>query len=50
VISQAGRDLLEAAMPAWRVAQTKAQRLLGGAGAAAIAEAADALPTEHPGA
>lgn len=50
VISQAGRNLLDVAMPAWRVAQAKARRLLGGAGASAIAEAADNLPTEHPGA
>jgi DNA-binding MarR family transcriptional regulator len=50
VISQAGKDLLDTSMPAWRVAQAKARRLLGGAGASAIAEAADNLPTEHPGA
>jgi DNA-binding MarR family transcriptional regulator len=47
VISQAGRDLLAAAMPAWRSAQAKARRLLGQEGASAIVNLADSLPVEQ---
>ena len=47
VISQAGRDLLAAAMPAWRSAQAKAKRLLGQEGASAIVNLADSLPVEQ---
>ena len=47
VISQAGRDLLAAAMPAWRSAQAKAKRLLGQEGASAIVSLADSLPVEQ---
>jgi DNA-binding MarR family transcriptional regulator len=46
-ISQAGRTLLSAAMPAWRVAQAKAKRLLGDQGAAALLGIADSLPFDQ---
>lgn len=48
-ISRAGRDLLAAAMPAWRSAQAKARQLLGEAGAAALAGLADSLPPDELG-
>jgi DNA-binding MarR family transcriptional regulator len=35
-LTAAGRALLEKAIPAWRVAQEKAQRLLGDAGVQAL--------------
>jgi DNA-binding MarR family transcriptional regulator len=46
VISQAGRDLMAAAMPAWRAAQAKTKRLLGEDGAAALINLAASLPPE----
>ena len=46
VISKAGRELLVAAMPAWRAAQAKAKRLLGEPGAGAIVDLANRLPVE----
>jgi DNA-binding MarR family transcriptional regulator len=45
-ISQAGRDLLEAAMPVWREAQSKARRLLGDDGADALLKLAASLPSD----
>jgi DNA-binding MarR family transcriptional regulator len=47
VISQAGRDLLAAAMPAWRAAQAKARQLMGKEGAGALMYMADKLPVEQ---
>jgi DNA-binding MarR family transcriptional regulator len=44
VISEAGRQLLVAATPAWRSAQAKARQVLGDDGAAALAGVADSLP------
>jgi DNA-binding MarR family transcriptional regulator len=35
-LTEAGRDLLEKTIPAWRKAQTEAQRLLGDAGVQAL--------------
>ena len=46
VISQSGRDLLAAAMPAWRAAQAKAKRLLGDSGAEALVDLASSLPID----
>jgi DNA-binding MarR family transcriptional regulator len=46
VLSQAGRDLLSAAMPVWRDSQAKAKRLLGEEGAAALVKMAANLPPE----
>jgi DNA-binding MarR family transcriptional regulator len=46
VLSEAGRELLEAAMPAWRTAQAKAMRLMGEDGAAALLNLAARLPSE----
>ena len=46
IISKAGRDLLTAAMPAWRSAQAKAKRLLGDDGAAAIISLSTSLPID----
>jgi DNA-binding MarR family transcriptional regulator len=43
VISKAGREVLASAGPAWRSAQGKAKRLLGGEGVAAIVGIADGL-------
>lgn len=48
-ISKAGRNLLVAAMPAWRSAQAQAKRLLGETGAAAIVDLAGRLPIESAG-
>lgn len=45
-LSQAGRDLLTAAMPAWRSAQAETRRLLGEEGADAMVMLADNLPVE----
>jgi DNA-binding MarR family transcriptional regulator len=47
VISEAGRDLLAEAMPAWRVAQAKVKQLLGGDGASAIVQLSASLPVEE---
>jgi DNA-binding MarR family transcriptional regulator len=47
VISQAGKDLLLLAAPAWRSAQAKAKALLGEEGAAAITSVADCIPPDH---
>lgn len=46
VLSQAGRELLASAMPAWRAAQAKAKRLMGEDGAASLLTLAASLPTE----
>jgi DNA-binding MarR family transcriptional regulator len=46
VLSQAGRELLAAAMPAWRSAQAQTRRLLGDNGASAIVDLAAGLPVE----
>ena len=46
-ISQAGKTILTAAMPAWRTAQAKTKQLLGETGASAIGAMADSLPIEH---
>jgi DNA-binding MarR family transcriptional regulator len=46
IISKAGRDLLTAAMPAWRSAQRKAKHLLGDDGAAAIVNLSTSLPID----
>jgi DNA-binding MarR family transcriptional regulator len=46
VLSQAGRELLNSAMPAWRAAQVKATRLLGEDGAASLLSLAASLPPE----
>jgi hypothetical protein len=46
VLSKTGRDLLEAAMPAWRGAQQTARKMLGDEGASALLSIADGLPTE----
>lgn len=47
VISQAGRDLLVQAMPAWRAAQVKVKQLLGMDGATAIAQLSAGLPVDE---
>lgn len=47
VISKAGRDLLAAAMPAWRNAQAQARQLLGHNGASAIVQLSARLPVEE---
>lgn len=44
VLSQAGRELLASAAPAWRSAQAKAQALLGAEGVSAVLDVADSLP------
>ena len=44
ILSQAGKDLLTSAAPAWRLAQTKARALLGAEGVAAVLDVADSLP------
>jgi hypothetical protein len=46
IISKVGRDLLTAAMPAWRSAQAKAERLLGDDGATAIVNLSASLPID----
>jgi DNA-binding MarR family transcriptional regulator len=46
VLSQAGRELLKFAMPAWRAAQVKATRMLGEDGAASLLNLAASLPPE----
>ncbi len=46
VLSKAGRELLKTAMPAWRVAQARAERMLGEEGAATLQKLADSLPAE----
>src|SRR5579859_7189318 len=43
VISQAGRELLATAAPAWRSAQAKARKLLGDDGVAAVVGVADSI-------
>lgn len=45
-ISETGKALLAAAMPAWRMAQAKTKHLLGDPGVLALGEVADSLPTE----
>ncbi|MGE8068384.1 MarR family winged helix-turn-helix transcriptional regulator [Pseudomonas sp. NPDC089569] len=46
MISEAGRELLAQAMPAWRAAQVMARQLLGDEGASAIVQLSAALPAE----
>lgn len=48
VISQAGRELLASALPAWRSAQVAAGKLLGSDGVAAIVDMADGIPPYEP--
>jgi DNA-binding MarR family transcriptional regulator len=43
VLTEAGKDLLRTAAPAWRRAQAQAQRLLGKTGAAAVIAIAESL-------
>jgi DNA-binding MarR family transcriptional regulator len=47
VVTEVGRDLLTAAMPAWRAAQARTARLLGQEGATAMVDLADSLPLEE---
>jgi DNA-binding MarR family transcriptional regulator len=44
VLSEQGRALLAAAMPAWRAAQDKAKQLMGAEGAASLLQLAASLP------
>lgn len=44
VLTQAGRDLLVSAAPAWRAAQAQAKQVLGEEGVAAIVGVADSIP------
>ncbi|GHO80078.1 hypothetical protein KSD_78490 [Ktedonobacter sp. SOSP1-85] len=44
VLSQAGRNLLVSAVPAWRAAQVKAKQALGEEGVAAIVGVTDSIP------
>ncbi len=44
VLSARGRELLAAALPAWRVAQEKARRVLGAEGAVSLMSMAAGLP------
>lgn len=46
-IAKAGKDILTAAMPAWRTAQTQTRQMLGESGASAVCALADDLPIEH---
>lgn len=46
VLSEAGRKLLAAALPAWREAQRTAKRMLGEEGASALFSIAKGLPAE----
>jgi DNA-binding MarR family transcriptional regulator len=45
VLSQRGRELLAAAMPAWRAAQQKAKLMMGDDGAASLLHLAASLPS-----
>ena len=47
VLSQAGRELLVSAAPAWRAAQVKAKQLLGEEGVAAMVGVADSIPLDE---
>lgn len=47
VISQAGRELLVSAAPAWRSAQVKAKQLLSEEGVAAIVSMTDRIPLDE---
>lgn len=47
VLTQAGKDLLASATPAWRAAQVKARQLMGDDGAAAIVSIADSIPSDE---
>jgi DNA-binding MarR family transcriptional regulator len=47
VLSQAGRNVLVSAVPAWRAAQVKAKQLLGEEGVAAIVGVADSIPLDE---
>jgi DNA-binding MarR family transcriptional regulator len=46
LLSAAGRQLLETAMPAWRAAQRSVTRLLGEQGASALLSIANSLPAD----
>ncbi|WP_087737642.1 MarR family winged helix-turn-helix transcriptional regulator [Paraburkholderia piptadeniae] len=46
VLSDAGRELLVTAMPAWRAAQQTAKRMLGKEGASALSSIANELPAD----
>lgn len=46
-LSQAGRELLASAAPAWRTAQMKAKQLLGEEGVTAIVGVADSIPLDE---
>lgn len=46
VLSDAGRELLATAMPAWRAAQQMAKRMLGNEGASALLSIASGLPAD----
>jgi len=46
VLSDAGRELLVTAMPAWRAAQQTAKKMLGKEGAAALLAIANGLPAD----
>jgi DNA-binding MarR family transcriptional regulator len=46
LLSAAGRQLLETAMPAWRAAQQSVTRLLGEQGASALLSIANSLPAD----
>ncbi|GHO59673.1 MarR family winged helix-turn-helix transcriptional regulator [Ktedonobacter robiniae] len=47
VLSQAGKELLVSAAPAWRAAQVKAKQLLGEEGVTAIVGVADSIPLDE---
>ncbi|GHO72694.1 hypothetical protein KSD_04650 [Ktedonobacter sp. SOSP1-85] len=47
VLSQAGKDLLVSAAPAWRAAQVRAKQLLGEEGVTAIVGVADSIPLDE---
>jgi DNA-binding MarR family transcriptional regulator len=46
ILSKAGRELLAAAAPRWRAAQTEARKVLGKDGADALIGVADSLPLD----
>ncbi|THK35877.1 MarR family transcriptional regulator [Ensifer sp. MPMI2T] len=46
-ISEAGRELLVSAAPAWRSAQAKTRELLGEEGVTAVVSVADSLPPDE---
>jgi hypothetical protein len=48
VLTQAGKNLLRDAAPAWRVAQAKAKALLGKDGVIAVADIANGIINRQP--